>query len=304
MAQASRPVYEFAGFRYDSEQRLLFRDGELVALLPKVAYTLHVLLERHGRVVEKPELMRLVWPDTTVEEIGLARNISLLRKALGDDADSDGFIETLPRRGYRFAAEVRVLSSNGIALPAAAVPASAESWMRRRRRLWFAGSIVAATLLAWLVYWQFYRPSQFLSGGEGYANLAVVPFECLSPEIGCGTFSRSFTELLAADLSKQPDVHVISPSTVERYRRARISMAWMGRLLGLEVLLEGTAQKTGDRVRITARLGDVHSGKLVWAETYEYPAADLDRAEAEAARAIAAQVGRHLAARGASPASR
>jgi DNA-binding winged helix-turn-helix (wHTH) protein len=78
----------FGPFRYDWEQRLLFREGETVPLAPKVAETLRVLLERRGTVVEKAELMRAVWPDTTVEEIGLARNISQLRKALGDESEA------------------------------------------------------------------------------------------------------------------------------------------------------------------------------------------------------------------------
>ena len=82
---------------------MLFRQGEVVPLVPKAIDTLHVLLERRGRVVEKAELMKLVWPDTTVEDVGLARNISLLRKALDDE--SGQYIETIPRRGYRFAAE-------------------------------------------------------------------------------------------------------------------------------------------------------------------------------------------------------
>ena len=75
-------------------------------LAPKVAETLRVLLERHGTVVEKAELMRAVWPDTTVEEIGLARNISQLRKALGDESEAGRYIETLPKRGYRFVGDV------------------------------------------------------------------------------------------------------------------------------------------------------------------------------------------------------
>ena len=81
---AASTVIAFGPFHYDAEQRLLFRQGEVVPLAPKAIDTLHVLLERRGRVVEKAELMKLVWPDTTVEEVGLARNISLLRKALGE----------------------------------------------------------------------------------------------------------------------------------------------------------------------------------------------------------------------------
>jgi DNA-binding winged helix-turn-helix (wHTH) protein len=100
---AASTVIAFGPFHYDAEQRLLFRQGEVVPLVPKAIDTLHVLLQRRGRVVEKAELMKLVWPDTTVEDVGLARNISLLRKALDDE--SGQYIETIPRRGYRFAAE-------------------------------------------------------------------------------------------------------------------------------------------------------------------------------------------------------
>ena len=117
----------FGPFRYDWEQRLLFREGETVPLAPKVAETLRVLLERRGTVVEKAELMRAVWPDTTVEEIGLARNISQLRKALGDESEAGKYIETLPKRGYRFVGEV-VTEDGG---PARAKVGAA--WVRRVR---------------------------------------------------------------------------------------------------------------------------------------------------------------------------
>ncbi|MGB7721535.1 MAG: transcriptional regulator, partial [Bryobacteraceae bacterium] len=95
---AASSAYTFGPFHYDAEQRLLFRQDEVVPLVPKAIDTLHVLLDRRGRVVEKAELMKLVWPDTTVEDVGLARNISLLRKALDDE--SGQYIETIPRRGY------------------------------------------------------------------------------------------------------------------------------------------------------------------------------------------------------------
>jgi len=80
-------TYEFGPFRYDAGQRLLFRGGEIVPLVPKALDTLQVLLERRGCVVEKSDLLKLVWPDTNVEDVGLARNISLLRKALEDESE-------------------------------------------------------------------------------------------------------------------------------------------------------------------------------------------------------------------------
>jgi DNA-binding winged helix-turn-helix (wHTH) protein/TolB-like protein len=280
-------VFAFGPFHYDAEQRLLFRQGEVVPLVPKAIDTLHVLLERRGRVVEKAELMKLVWPDTTVEDVGLARNISLLRKALDDE--SGQYIETIPRRGYRFAAES---------------PGVAEVKPRRRwpRKRWLAltAGIVA---LGGIIYWQFYVPSRYLPRGPGIASLAVVPFESLTYELDRSAFSRGLSDLLVADLSKLERVQVISPSTVRRYTWLGISTGLMGRLLGLEVLVEGTVQKVGERVTVTARLVDVHTGRLIWAENYDYPAADLGQIQTEAAREVAAQVGAHLAIHGQFPRS-
>jgi TolB-like protein len=253
---------EFGAFRYDPEQRVLFREGEALALMPKAVDTLHVLLERRGRVVEKAELMKLVWPDTSVEEIGLARNISLLRKALGDEADT--YIETIPKRGYRFRAE------------AAPEPT--------RRRWWMAG--LAAAGLAFVLYWQFYRPSRFLP--EGRVSMATVPFEALTGDTEVAVLSRSLDEGVVAELSKLRGVQVVAPSTVQRYRWLRISTGMMLRVLGLQVLLEGTVSKAGERAVVTARLVDVNTGRVIWAESY------ADGTDPGLARAIAGEVGAHL----------
>ncbi|MGB7723901.1 MAG: hypothetical protein WBL65_28630, partial [Bryobacteraceae bacterium] len=228
--------------------------------------------------------MKLVWPDTTVEDVGLARNISLLRKALDDE--SGQYIETIPRRGYLFAAE----------------PPNQGPGVRAGKRAWLA---VAAGLaaLGGIVYWQFYVPSRYLPRGPGIASLAVVPFESLTDELDRSAFSPGLSDLLVADLSKLDRVQVISPSTVRRYTWLGISTGFMGRLLGLEVLVEGTVQKVGERVKVTARLVDVHTGRLIWADTYDYPAADLGQIQTEAAREVAAQVGAHLAIHGRFPRS-
>ena len=293
MNQSAKPVYRFGPFRYDCGQRLLFREDETVPLAPKVGETLRVLLERHGRVVEKAELMREVWRDTTVEEIGLARNISQLRKALGDESESGKYIETLPKRGYRFVVDVQPDWPEGNhQMHANSAPP--QGWRLRR----FLLAVGALCVILGFVYWQFYRPSRYLSSGEPIASIAVVPFECLSPELDCGAFPHGLTDLLVTHLSKLENVHVLSPSTVSRYQRARLSMPFMARILGLDVMLEGTIQRVGERVRVTARLVDVHSAKLVWSDSYEYPVQQLDDAQNQAARDIAAQVRDHLAIRG------
>jgi DNA-binding winged helix-turn-helix (wHTH) protein/TolB-like protein len=281
-------IHRFGPFQYDSEQRLLLRDGEMVPLAPKAIDTLHVLLEQRGRVVEKSDLMKLVWPDTTVEDVGLARNISILRKALGDDGADSPYIETIARRGYRFAAvEVDAEAKVEVQSPTRARP----KWIP------LIAAIVALAALGWLIWWQFYTPSKYLVRVPGAASLAVVPFECLTSDAESSAFARGLSESLVSELSNRRGIQVLSPSTVRRHRRFGMSMGLMGRLLGLDVLVEGTVQKGKDRVRIASRLVDVHTGSLIWAENRDYPAADLDQVDAPAARDIAIQLGAHLAIR-------
>jgi TolB-like protein len=274
-------IHHFGPFKYDTEQHLLFRGGDLVRIVPKAIDTLHALLERRGRIVEKAELIKLVWPDTVVEDVGLARNISLLRKALGDEGAQSPYVETVPRRGYRFVAAEDAPPLGTLA----------------SRRLWIPAVCVGSLIvLAGLIYWQFYVPSRFLKRGPGIAGLAVVPFVSLTPDPS--GFSQGFTDSLVSSLSKLDAVQVVSPSTVRRHQSAGISMGLMGRLLGLEVLVEGTIRRAGDRLRITARMVDVHTGKVIWSDTYDRAAGDTGQVESQLAAEVAAQVGAHLAVNG------
>lgn len=110
MSLPDRELYEFEGFRLDAAEQLLLRDGEPVPLEPKIFETLLVLIRHEGRLVSKEELMRAVWPDSFVEESNLTRHISVLRKALSGDDGGPTYIETVPKRGYRFVGEVRALT--------------------------------------------------------------------------------------------------------------------------------------------------------------------------------------------------
>ncbi len=257
---------------------MLSRDGEPVPLMPKTIDTLAVLLERRGQVVEKAELMRLVWPDCVVEEVGLARNISLLRQALGTVGEA--YIETVPRRGYRFA-------------PAGVEPPGQLPVVKRRPVLPLVAGL-AVLLIAALVYWQFYQPSRFSPARGERALLAVATLESISPELERAAFPLRFTDTLVGELAKLDAVQLISPSTVRRYERRGIPLALMGRLLGLNVIVEGTAQQFESHVRIALRMSDVHSGRLIWAENYDCPAGDTASAESSVARAAAEQIVRRL----------
>jgi DNA-binding winged helix-turn-helix (wHTH) protein len=111
MSHQLKPIYEFGPYRLDVAERILSRDGKVVPLQPKVFDLLLVMVERHGRLLGKDELMKSVWPDTVVEEANLANNISILRKTLGENGRQ--FIETAPKRGYRFVADVRESNAEG-----------------------------------------------------------------------------------------------------------------------------------------------------------------------------------------------
>ena len=110
MANPNDNLYEFDHFRLDLSEKMLTRDGATVPLTPKAFDTLALLVEKSGRLVEKDELMNHLWPDTSVEENSLSQNIYLVRKALGEESRGPRYIETVPRRGYRFAAAVRKFS--------------------------------------------------------------------------------------------------------------------------------------------------------------------------------------------------
>jgi len=126
MSQRLKHFYEFSNFRIDLEERLLLHDGKVAPLTPKLFNTLLALVERNGKVVSKDELIKFVWPDTFVEEGNLTQNISMLRKLLGESPDKPQYIETVPRRGYRFVASVKEVEEEGLD-PVIQEPPSAES---------------------------------------------------------------------------------------------------------------------------------------------------------------------------------
>src|SRR5580700_3810432 len=110
MFKQPQHLFEFGRFRLDRSERFLFQDGAAVPLTPRLFETLQILVENSGHVVEKKELMQRVWNNVAVEENNLTQSISALRKILGDNLDGQKFIETIPKRGYRFVAPVKEVS--------------------------------------------------------------------------------------------------------------------------------------------------------------------------------------------------
>lgn len=270
-------IWQFADFTFEAEGPRLLKQGQPVPLEPKALETLRVFLEQPGEVLDKGTLMARIWPDVAVEETGLARNISLLRKALEDDANAPRYLETVPRKGYRFLPEVIRIDE-----PQAARVDVAPTGPLRRKRRW-PWALLVLPLLA-LVWWQFYRPSPHAPPRGGRPRLAAMAF---AVEPGLEFLNAGFLELLDAELATRGRFQGVSPDTVRRYQRFRIPSHVMGRLLGLDFLLHGKLQRVGDQICLTPRLVDAHSGALVWSSTHCYAVSDFHRLRLEAARRIA-----------------
>ncbi len=168
MTQQTNGIYEFGSFRLDRQERLLQRDGAAISLTPKAFDLLLALVERPGRLVEKEELFKAVWPDTIVEESNLSSNIALIRKALSNGENGQKFIETVPKRGYRFVAEVRearpidedAATDAKIPVPekaAAATSATTSSAKRSSRWLWLTVLPALGLFVSAVVWWIAFR---------------------------------------------------------------------------------------------------------------------------------------------------
>jgi Tol biopolymer transport system component/DNA-binding winged helix-turn-helix (wHTH) protein len=186
MTQQTNGIYEFGSFRLDAQERLLQRDGATISLTPKAFDLLLAMVEHHGRLLEKDELMKLVWPGTFVEEANLSYNISLIRKALGDGENGQKFIETVPKRGYRFVAGVQEVSAEQAKTDEAAAHNNeagaqteylADKVNRRRKAalLALAVSVIAIGVTAFGLY-KFIIRSESKSSGPEPKTIPVTSF--------------------------------------------------------------------------------------------------------------------------------
>src|SRR5262249_10590119 len=162
MSLRGQSLYEFGPFQLDHAERRLSQQGRAVPLTPKAFQTLLVLVENSGRVVDKEELLKKVWPDTFVEEATLAQNVFTLRKQLGDDRSEAVYIETVPKRGYRFVAPVRLIELAQVKEPVAQAPdpVKPKEGLSRQRKWLIAGIVICAVAVtAGYVTKRFLRPA-------------------------------------------------------------------------------------------------------------------------------------------------
>jgi DNA-binding winged helix-turn-helix (wHTH) protein/TolB-like protein/Flp pilus assembly protein TadD len=272
------PYLELPGFTIDVRRRVLLRreSGEAVALTAKAFDTLLYLAQHPGEVLDKDTLLAAVWPGVVVEENSLAQNISALRQALGESHGENRYIATVPRRGYRFVAEVQARSELPAAsdAPVAAPSASPEPASPRRmpRSRWIAIAVVAVLLIAGALFWP--AGSQKEEPGVSpdavsVPALAVLPFKPLVLTERDESLELGMTDSLITKLSEL-DGHVVKPlSSVRRYGAPEQDALAAARALDAQVVLDGSLQHSGGRLRVSVRLLDVKDGRQIWAGSFD-----------------------------------
>lgn len=317
MPLPTRPArqYRFGTFEVDFRLGVVRKRGLRLKLSGQPLQVLERLLDRPGDVVTRDELRQELWPaDTFVDfERNLNSAVKRLRAALGDAADSPRFIETLPRRGYRFLMPVEVVhlpdgpgvqvapvataAPVGVEVPARAVarrpaaPVAASSLphaspTRSRLVVAAAAVVTGALVIVGLV-------GGWTAGGsttDAVASIAVLPFENLSGDDAQAYLADGTTEALIAGLAQVRSIKVISRTSVMRFQGARRPVREIAAELGVTTVLEGSVTRQGDRLRVTAQLIDAASDRHLWAESYDGHIRDLLTFQSRVARAVAREV--------------
>jgi TolB-like protein/DNA-binding winged helix-turn-helix (wHTH) protein/Flp pilus assembly protein TadD len=294
MESATPLVVRFGAFELDRRSGELRKGGQKIRLPGQSFQILELLVERGGELVTRDELRQRVWRTETFGDFdaGLNNAIKKLRDALGDSADTPRFIETLPRRGYRF---LPALETPKAALPdIVAADSVAVSRQRVRSRWGWSGAGALAVLLAGLLLLTAsgWRERLFRSFGLAPAptqirSLVVLPFENLTGDAGQDYFVDGMTEALTTNLAQVQALRVISRTSAMQYKRTKKPLSEVARELNVDAVVEGAIVRSGDRVRVDATLIDVRTDRHRWAQSYERAVPDVLALQADVAGAIA-----------------
>jgi TolB-like protein/DNA-binding winged helix-turn-helix (wHTH) protein/Tfp pilus assembly protein PilF len=290
----AKHFYAFGPFRLEPEERLLLRDRRPVPLGPKVTETLLLLVQNAGHLVDKDELMKGVWPDAFVEEGNLNKNIFLLRKVLGQWDDGREYIETVPKRGYRFVAPVnQSVEEDSAPQPLVGAKTQAATkrvpWLRTGKAMGIFLLLVLAVFTIWQTPWNRHAQS-VTSDTTSIHSLAVLPLENLSGDPSQDYFADGMTDELITTLGQIRSLRVISRTSVMQYRGIHKNLPQIGRELKVDAIVEGTVVRYGERVRITAQLIQASADEHLWAQSYESGSKDVLALQREITSAIAKQI--------------
>jgi TolB-like protein/DNA-binding winged helix-turn-helix (wHTH) protein/Tfp pilus assembly protein PilF len=302
-------VVRFGTFEVSFHSGEVRKAGLRIRVQQQPMKLLEILLERPGEVVTREELRSRLWTDESFGDFDQAVNIAIakLRSALGDSAENPRFIETLPKRGYRFIAEVSVVDADarprkpdtvagdlsglepetehGHKLPGAGLAVAP------KRQLWSTSRVIVASVvvlsLMLLAIWLFRSPG---STPMGIRSLAVLPLENLTGDASQNYFADGMTDELITDLAQISALRVISRTSVMVYKGARKPLPQIARELNVDAVVEGTVLRSGDQVRITAQLIEASTDKHLWSQSYEGGLRDTLALQNRVASAIADQI--------------
>ncbi|HTB91241.1 MAG TPA: winged helix-turn-helix domain-containing protein [Candidatus Sulfotelmatobacter sp.] len=300
------PVYSFGPFRVDFESCEIQKHGIRLHVQSQPVRVLWFLVERPGQLVTRQELAEKLWPGNPAQEVddSLNSTVKKLREALGDDAGKPLYIETIPRRGYRFIAPIQLEAPekpSGQNLAAADEP----SWLTEQT------AVHATFILAEPLGWRRYRKSGaiglltvivivgFLSvtaflkraGADAQIHsIAVLPFENLSGDSSQDYFAEGLTDAVTTDLAQIAAVKVISRSSANHYRKDYKPLVKIGQELGVDAVVEGTVARSGARVRVNARLVSTGDDRNLWAQSFERDTGDILSLEDDLAQSVSRRI--------------
>jgi DNA-binding winged helix-turn-helix (wHTH) protein/TolB-like protein/Flp pilus assembly protein TadD len=297
MSNQPPKIYEFGPYRLDVKERILQRDGEQLPLTPKVFDLLALLVENHGHLMEKDILLKALWPDSFVEEANLNVNVSALRRALGESPTDSRFIETVPRRGYRFVAQVMELpvvspaaidssAKTEVPTPAENIPLADEinvtsltptpaadrgrSFAQSFSQRWVLWLMLLFLVVgsASLLAWRYSRAARSMPG-KSVHSLAVLPFQPLTADSADEALEMGMADALITRLSNSKDLVVRPTSSVMKYVGAGTNALAAGRELEVDAVLVGRVQRADNRIRVTVQLLRVSDEVPIWAERFD-----------------------------------
>ena len=272
--------YRFGGFCLDVRDRLLARDDDLIRLEPKSFDVLCCLLENAGHLVSKQDLVDSVWKRAYVSDNSLTRCIHQVRGALQDDADRPSFIETVPGSGYRFIADVEVLTDRDAGTDAQ------QTTVQRRWRVTVGAIILVLAVGAALI------PGWLRNADDPPAieRIAILPLTNLTGAAEQEYFVQGVHEALVAELSRIASIDVISRTSVMRFRDTELSVPEIAAILNVDALLEGSVARAGDKLTVTAQLIATNPERHLWAERYHRDVSELFEITTDIVTAIAEEI--------------
>jgi TolB-like protein/DNA-binding winged helix-turn-helix (wHTH) protein/Flp pilus assembly protein TadD len=291
-ATAAR-VLHFDIFQLDLRAGELRKRGVKLRLQGQPLEVLAILLQRPGDLVTREELRAQIWTaDTFVDfDHSLHNAIARIREVLGDSADTPRYIETLPRRGYRFIAKVEEVGIQASAVSAPITTANEPSVRVKRTKTRAALAFAVLTFAAiGLALWLVPTVSHRTIASPPLRSIAVLPLANLSGDPSQEYFAEGMTDELITDLAKVSALRVTSRTSVMRYKDTKKSLPEIARELNVDGIVEGSVMRSGNRVRITAQLIHAPTDHHLWAEAYERDLGDVLRLQSDVAQAIVQQV--------------